>query len=547
MKRWLKAVLVVLAICGILILAAGLALRSVVSGSGKDRLIAALGEKMGVPVSVGSVNLDIRKLLRFRPAVALDDVAIGNPPGFHAKDLLQAKRISAQVSLLPLFHKSVEVQSIVVDQPRIVVETNAHGITNVEEFVKKLASGPSTGTSTSLAIEELSVTSGTLVYAGEESLSLDDVGLSVSGFSKDRPCQLQVAAKLFKGRVSGFKVDGQAGPFTADSLPFDGRLELTLAPAEIPAQIRREQFGVMLSSPGDRARALLEATIKGDVYRTLGGPAKLTLSSILIGGHKDHLLPLSGQAPASMKATNLMSSAQFQLDIPNANLQLGSGQWTGSGEFRMHGKSMSGGTRGAIRNIDVNQFLSSFTSGNDKVYGLLSMPSSALQFAGNNAAEILSSLRGSAKLSVTQGRLAALDFATTLERVIGSQQSAAGAKGATPFSTLSADLTIGQSRIHVENLLLDAPTGLRITGNGVIGFDQSINFSLLAHLGGSLARLASLGPLHLPSGVTPDVPLTVTGTVESPQVHPQIGKMAKDAIHETVRGILGGFLNKKLP
>src|ERR1700680_829796 len=121
MKRWLKVVLILVVVCVGLILAAGLVLRSVVSGSGKDRLIASLGEKMGVPVSVGSVNLDIRKLLRFRPAVALDNVTVGNPPGFHAKDLLQAKRISAQVALLPLFHKSVEVQSIVVDQPRIVV------------------------------------------------------------------------------------------------------------------------------------------------------------------------------------------------------------------------------------------------------------------------------------------------------------------------------------------------------------------------------------------------------------------------------------------
>src|ERR1700681_2220401 len=111
MKRWLKAVLILLAMCVVLILVAGLVLRSVVNRSEKDRLIASLGEKMGVPVSVGSVNLDIRKLLRFRPAVALDNVTVGNPPGFHAKDLLQAKRISAQVSLWPLFHHSVEVQS----------------------------------------------------------------------------------------------------------------------------------------------------------------------------------------------------------------------------------------------------------------------------------------------------------------------------------------------------------------------------------------------------------------------------------------------------
>jgi len=549
MKRWLIALLIVVAVCAGLLVAVGLVLRSAIRGAEKDKLIASLGDKMGVPISVATVDLDLSQWFRFRPAVALGNVAIGNPPGFHAKDLVQAKTISAQVSLLPLFHKKVEVQSIVIDQPQIVVETNNKGVTNVEAFLKKISSTPgsgSTGTTTSVAVGEFSVTSGTLTYSAGENVSLHDINLLVSGFSTDRPCHIQLSAKYSSGSVSGFKVEGQAGPFTPDSLPVDATLSLTIAPSEIPADLRREQFGVMLATPGDKARTSLEATIKGDVYRTFAGPAKLTLSHVMIGGHQDHLLSLSGEAPSQFTATSLMSNPQFQLDIPNAKLQLGKGQWNGSANFQLHGKVMGGGTRGAIRDIDVNEFLSSFTSSSGKVYGLLSMPSSALQFSGRNSAETLNSLKGTAKMSVTQGRLAGMDLPATLERAFGSSESTAASKGNTNFSTLSADINIAERKMNVTNLLLDSPA-VRVTGNGVIGFDESINFALVAHVsGGRLGQVISTGPLHLPN-VNADIPITVTGTVESPQVHPQIGKMAKAAVHDTVRGIVGGFLKKKVP
>src|SRR5437879_5568342 len=138
-----------------------------------------------------------------------------------------------------------------------------------------------------------------------------------------------------------------------------------------------------------------------------------------------------------------------------------------------------------------------------------------------------------------------MDLPATLERVFGNPESTSASKGITNFSTLSADINIAERKMNVSNLLLESPV-IRITGNGVIGFDESINFALIAHVsGGRLGQLINTGPLHMPN-VNADVPLTVTGTVESPQIRPQVGKMAKAAVQETVRGIVGGFLKKKL-
>lgn len=552
MKRAIQAALVLIVLFCVLIASSGFVLRALVGGSAKDRLVAALGKKIGVPVSVASADFDVGAWFRLKPAVALQEVTIGNPPGFRTKDLLQAKSISAQVALLPLLQKRIEVHSIVVDQPRIAVETNTQGLTNVEAFLKGLSSPQATGAAqppsgsgsgATFSIDELSVNSGTLVYSGGTNLSLHEINLAVRNCALDRPCQVEESAKLFGGAVSGFSIMGQLGPFNPDSLPLDGTLKLAIAPTEIPAAIRRKQFGLMLESPGPAARAALQATIKGDVYGSFSGPAKLVLTKINIGGHHDHLLPLSGEAPATMTATSFISDAKFQLDIPNARLQLGSGEWNGSAKFRMHGPAMSGSTRGSVRNIDINEFLSCFTSASDKVYGKLSMPSSSLQFSGENADAILKSLSGTAKMTVDQGRLSVLDLPATLQRALRAQDTTDGTKGVTPFTTLSAGLSIAQSRMNVEDLALDAP-GLRITGNGVIGFDQSINFALQAHVTGSIAELVNTGPFRVPSALAADVPLTVTGTVESPRVRPQIGKMAKDAVREAAHGLLQQFLKK---
>jgi hypothetical protein len=388
-------------------------------------------------------------------------------------------------------------------------------------------------------VEKFTVTSGTLTLGQTEGLAVHDINLEVSGFSNDRSCRLQGSARMF-GNESNVKLDGRAGPFSSASLPFEGTVSVVVAPAEIPAGIRREQFGNLLMSPGAKARATLDASVRGDIYGSVGGPATVALTNVLLGPHPSHLLPISGKAPATFSARNLMSNAQFQIGIVSATMQLGNGQWSGSAAVSKQDGVIKTASRGAIRDIDINQLLSAFTTASGKVYGVLAIPSYSLEMSGRNADALRNSLRGGGKLSVTHGRLGTVDLPGTLERVLGQQRSADAIRGATAFDTLTSDLSIGGARINVENLVLDG-SALRLTGSGVIGFDQSINFNLNARVTGGLARLVNTGPLRLPSP-NADIPLTVTGTVESPQVHPQVGKLAKSA----AEGILRNFIKKKL-
>src|SRR5262249_10298034 len=167
-----------------------------------------------------------------------------------------------------LLHKTIDVRSFEIDQPRIVVETNPRGLTNLGELLSKVARerGPATGPS--LAVDELAITSGVLMSSGSEAINIQGIDIRLNNFSTDRRVRLTASAKLFGGRNSNVTVDAQAGPFSSESLPLDGTLSLSIAPAEIPAGVRREQFGNLLASPGSKGKARLEAAIKGDLYGT---------------------------------------------------------------------------------------------------------------------------------------------------------------------------------------------------------------------------------------------------------------------------------------
>jgi uncharacterized protein involved in outer membrane biogenesis len=550
MHRWVRLGLIVIATILGLLLASGLVIRALVSGSLKDWFIASMEARTGTKVSIARADFDLLRWCILRPAVTLHDVAIANPPGFPAGNLLEAKKISARISLFPFFRRRVEVESMSVDQPRIIVTPDDRGHTNLEVFLraasahdspKKPASTGNGGGSTPipqpkkealLKIDDMSVKSGTLSYSGTKEAYLTDVSLRLRGLCRDEPCQIQASAKLFSGRVSNVKVEGHVGPFNPESLPLDATMTMTLALAEAPADLRQERLGALLAAPGDKARAVVESSLKGDVYQSMTGPAKLVLTSIQVGNHPGHLMPLSGQAPGTVTATTLMTHPVFKIAIPDASLQLGKGQWKGNVDFEMQGKHVGGEVPGAIHDLEVNEFLSAFTNAREKIFGKLAMPSLKLTFAGANGPEIAASLTGTGRISVTEGRLSMLDFPATLRKVLGKSETE-GAAGTTSFSSLTADLTIAGQKINVANLAMEG-AGIRLTGSGVINFDHTIVFDTIAHV--DTAKLVKIGPFHLPS-VNVDVPLDIDGTVEKPKVHPKFGKPVKGAAIGILRKI----------
>jgi hypothetical protein len=555
MKRWLFRVLFVIALGVALMLAAGLAASWMVAGAGKDSLAAALSGRLGVTVSVTAGHFDLGQWFRFKPAISLEGVAVSNPPGFPAKHLLSARRFSAQVELLPLFRRIVRVRSITIDGPRIVVERNVSGKTNLETVLAALSSkreagarpaaGPGDSGAT-LAIDELRITSGEILLAetagpkAGDSTVVDGVELRILDFQPDGVGRLELEARLFRGRTSRLKLVGRAGPFAPDSLPVEAAVSVTVAPGEIPAPLRQEQFGKLLGAPGEKGKASLQATVKGDAYRTLSGAGRLALSDILAGKDARHVLGLSGDAPLTVSCARLMSDPNFRVKMADARLRLGEGEWNGAGELEVRGTLVRGSSKGSLRSIEVNQMLSSLTGANEKMFGVLEAPAYSIQFAGRNAEEIRDSLSGSTRLSITKGRIAALDLLASIRRALeGSQQETPGAEGSTPFSSFVADLQVGQRKLDLSGIVLDSPA-LSLTGNGSIGFDGTLGFDLEAAVSGELGAMVTRVVRSSP-GSESKLPLVLTGTLDSPKVRPNVRALAGRG----ARGLVESFLKKR--
>jgi len=398
----------------------------------------------------------------------------------------------------------------------------------------------------SLAIDELRITSGALLVAraaaaqAGESTLIDGVELRVLDFQPGGACRLELDARLLRGRASRLRLGAQAGPFTSGSLPLEGSLSLTVAPAEIPAPLRQEQFGKLLGAPGEQGRVNLEGSLKGDAYRTLSGSAKLGLSDVQIGKDANHLLNLSGDAPATVSCARLMSAPNFRVKIPDAKLRLGEGAWSGAAEVEVRGALVRGSSQGSIRSVEIDQMLSSLTEASGKVFGVLEVPSYSIQFAGRNADAMRDSLSGTARLSITKGRIAALDLLASIQQALeGSREETSGAKGETPFSSLVADLRVGDRRLDLSGIVLDSPA-LGLTGKGTIGFDQTLGFDLEARVSGPLAalvtRVARLSP-----GTETKLPVVLTGTVDAPKVRPNVRALATRG----ARGLVESFLKRR--
>ena len=118
--------------------------------------------------------------------------------------------------------------------------------------------------------------------------------------------------------------------------------------------------------------------------------------------------------------------------------------------------------------------------------------------------------------------------------------------------------------IRADNIVIDVPSIGTLTGNGVIGSNNSLDFKMLMKVsktsGGMLANISPVSTALQNKGV----PFLIQGTTQNPKFLPAIGNQVqglKQTLLGTVqgnqangqqgqqkqdlKGLLGGFLGKK--
>jgi len=97
----------------------------------KDRLVAEVEQQTGRDFQL---NGELR--LTFFPwlGVELNDVVLGNAPGFGATPLLRTDRVQARAKLMPLLRQDIQIDTVLIDGAEIYLAVNAQGQSNWQDL-----------------------------------------------------------------------------------------------------------------------------------------------------------------------------------------------------------------------------------------------------------------------------------------------------------------------------------------------------------------------------------------------------------------------------
>jgi AsmA protein len=127
-RRWLRWALIALSVL-VLLPAAGLAvfIATFDAESQKPRIQAAVQAATGRALTLdGPIGVKFALV----PTLTLEDVALANAPGGSRPQMATVRRIEVELALLPLLSRQVEVRRLVLQQPDILLETDASGRPN---------------------------------------------------------------------------------------------------------------------------------------------------------------------------------------------------------------------------------------------------------------------------------------------------------------------------------------------------------------------------------------------------------------------------------
>lgn len=214
MRIFLRILAVAVGIVVVLLIAVAIAVSTIDVNSFVGPIQARVKQETGRDLAIrGGVDLK----LSLEPKLVVSDVTLGNAPWGKAPAMITAKRVEAQVALLPLLQRRFEIIRFSLIEPTIALETDAQGQHNWE-FARPgatAAADKAGGTSSGLAalgIGNLDVENGVLTYRDGASGKTTNVAierLMLAARTPSSPINAEFRGKIDDVSVA---VTGNLGP-----------------------------------------------------------------------------------------------------------------------------------------------------------------------------------------------------------------------------------------------------------------------------------------------------------------------------------------------
>ncbi len=169
-----------------------------------------------------NIEGDLKLAPSLIPTIKVSGVTFGNASWGEKKPMVSVGDFEAQVALMPLLSKNVQIKKLILKKPEILLETNAKGKGNWELDLgsgSETSSSSSSSTALGLNINKVQIDDANLTYKDGKTgkvteLNVEEISLKSS--SKSSPLDLLVKASLNGAPLS---VDGSLG--SIDSLMSD--------------------------------------------------------------------------------------------------------------------------------------------------------------------------------------------------------------------------------------------------------------------------------------------------------------------------------------
>jgi AsmA protein len=455
-----------------------------------------------------------------------------------------------------IFSHRMEVTSVTVQQPDIVLLKNAAGKWNYSTLgaVSTTKTAPTTSSSSAseLSIDKFEIVDGKVSvgqssgHAAARERTYQNVHLVARNIALGSVMPFTLSAVTPGG--GALDLDGHAGPLNrTDSARTPLAAQLTLKHADLGAT------GFLDPGSGLGGTLDFEGAVKSDGRRMLSeGKAKA-----------NGLRLVKGASPARAPVLfDYASDYGLDSDTGNIKADLHTGKSLATASGTVDTRSEDAIAHLKLRGKDMAV---------DDVEGLLPafgvvLPSGASLQGGvinmDMAADgPLDRLVITGPLNISNTHLSGYNLSSKL----GAMAAFSGLKPSedTLIQTLSSGLRVAPEGLRADNIILDVPAIGSLTGNGVVGNNNSLDFQMLLKLSNSSGGLlGSLGGVSQ-AMQTKGIPFLIHGKTSSPVFVPAVGGL-KNTLENALlpgtqsnqgnsqqqpglKGLLDGLMNKKKP
>ena len=509
----------------------------------RPQIEAQASSALGRQVTIGKLSL-----APFSGGVSASDLSISDDPSFSNAPFLKAESLDVGVDLGGMiFSRSLSVHSITVNKPEVQLLRTTAGKWNFSSLGnatpaprsrgKKAEPAPAaSGSTANVSVGELRIKDGRIVV-GTVGRSRRDVyehvNLKASDVSFDSKVPFTLEAKTPGG--GSLDLEGKAGPVDRNDA----------AATPLAANITIEHMDLATTGfidPASGLGGLLDFTGKLDSdgkQAHTSGTAKVDKLRVVKSGQPAH-------QPVTFDYASDYDVARQTGTLTKGDIKTGNSVAHLSGDYFTKGDSPSVQMKLKGDSLPVND-----VQGLLPAFGVV-LPKGATLQGGTATANLglngpIDRMVTSGAVNVSNTKLSGYDLRSHLP---GPLLALAGMHSGseTQIQTMASGLRIAPEGIQTNGLNLVVPGVGTITGDGVIGANNSLNFKMLAQLAnsnnvvGGVSQMISLGQQK------GQVPFLIQGTTSNPIFLPDMTRAITGTATAPVKGvggILGGVFGKK--